>query len=332
MAIELLSPVGRQVQGNILQVNTTDRTGKPLLSLDGKPKTSVFFAMAFAKTPGVTDWFREPDPMWIAIYNAARQAFPQDFDPTSGLLQPYVKNFAFKVMDGDGRDDDGKPNSDKPGMAGHWILKFSSSFPARLTHGNTYITDPATPKNGWFYRVLFEVAPNTGPKHGLYLNPMGVELIGAGEEISGGIDAVAAFAAAGAVALPAGATALPQGFGGQAATAPNMRPAMPPAGGTMHPPPGLAQPSGMAIAAPGAPLAAPGAALAPPSMHQPNHAFVANAGAPLAAPGAVLAPPPVAQPTYGPGPNAQGHAPAAWFGMGHSAEALIAGGQIVRTS
>src|SRR6478735_7621699 len=149
MAIELLSPVGRQVQGNILQVNTTDRNGKPLLTLDGKPKTSVFFAMAFEKTPGVTEWFREPHPMWLQIYNAARTAFPQDFDPNTGLLHPHIKNFAFKIMDGDGYDDDGKSNREKPGMAGHWVMKFASSYPARLTHGNSYITDPAIPKNGW---------------------------------------------------------------------------------------------------------------------------------------------------------------------------------------
>lgn len=340
MAIELFSPVGRQVQGNILQVNTTDRAGKPLMSLDGKPKTNVFFAMAFEKTPGVADWFMEPHPMWLAIYNAARTAFPGDFDPTTGRLHPHIKNFAFKVMDGDGYDDDGKLNRDKPGMAGHWIIKFSSSFPAKLTHGNTYITDPSIPKNGWFYRVLFNVEPNTGPKHGLYLNPMGVELIGMGQEISGGIDAIAAFAAAGAVALPAGATALPAGFGGQAGTAPNMRPAVPPMtpppGGAMHPPPGMgAAPSGVAIApppmvAPGntpPPLTAPGT-LAPPGTLQPNHAFVQNAGATPPP----LTPPPVVQPTYGPGPAAQGFAPDAWLGQGHSVETLLAGGQIVRLS
>jgi hypothetical protein len=331
MTLELFTPVGRQVQGNILLVNTTDRNGNPLLTLDKKPKTSVFFAMAFDKTPGVVDWWMEPHPMWRQIYDAARLAFPNDFDPNTGLLHPHIKNFAFKIMDGDGYDDDGKLNSGKPGMAGCWIMKFASSFPARLTHGNTYIIDPNIPKNGWFYRVLFDIKPNDGPKHGLYLNPQGVELIGAGQEISGGIDAVAKFQEAGAAALPAGATALPAGFGGTAGTAPNMRQPAPLAapGATMHPPASLGvAPVGMAPA----PLAAPGAPLvAPAPLGQPNHSFVTNAGAPLAAPG-MLAPPPVVAPTYGPGPNAQGHQPAAWLGMGHAPEALIAGGMIVRTN
>jgi hypothetical protein len=316
-----------------LQVNTTDRNGNPLRTLEGKDKTSVFFAVAFAKTPGVTEWWNEPHPMWRQIYDFARQSFPQDFDPQTGLCR--LKNFAYKIMDGDGYDDDGKHNASKPGMAGHWIMKFASSYPARVTHGNTYITDPAAVKNGWFYRVLFDVKPNDGPKHGLYINPLGVELVGAGEEISSGIDAISRFAEAGAAALPVGAVALPVGFGGQAATAPNMRPvappmaapaAMSPPGGVMHPPAALAQPVAMAPAPVAAPLAAP----------VPNHAFVANAGmaapgAPLQAP-APLAAPPAAAPVYGAGPNSQCHAPDAWLGMGHSAEALIAGGQIVRVS
>jgi len=341
MPFELFSPVGRQVQGSILDIRTTDAKGNPLKTMDGKDKQTVFFAMAFPKTQAA--WWFEPDPLWMAIYNEGRQGYPMHFNPDGSCKLP---RFAWKVMDGDGVDDDGKPNNQKPGMAGHWILKFSSTYPPKVMHGGSYITDPKALKNGWFYRVLVGGQANIGsPKPGVFLNPLGVELIAMGEEIQGGADIAGAIAAAGQAVLPAGAIALPPGFAGQGGTAPNMRPpgagnmAPPPMGqapgGAMHPPPGMgATPSGMApppMAAPGGmappPLAGPGT-MAPPGALQPNHAFVQNAGAVPPA----LTPPPVVQPTYGPGPAAQGFMPDAWLGQGHTVETLLAGGQIVRLS
>lgn len=320
------SPVGRLVQGSILEANTKNKAGKQLTNRNGEPTQSFFFALAFRKTQA--QWWFEPDPMWMAIYNAGRTGYPTFFSADGACLKA---NFAFKVMDGDGVDDDGKPNNLKPGFAGHWIVKFSSTYASKLlAPGGVYITDPKVPKRGWFYRVLYSVAPNIGSdKPGVYINHNGVELMGGGEEIVGGPDVAQAAAQAPVAALPAGAYALPAGFGGDG-TAPSMRP---PATGNMAPPPGMgavaAPPPMVAPPAMGVPGMPPPGGMVPPA----SQAFVTNAGLPPP-PGAVaapLAPPPmVTQPVYGPGPNAQGFQPAQWMAQGHPADALIAGGQIVR--
>lgn len=334
---EAWTPVGRMVQGDVLTANTKNKAGAQLMTRDGKPRSNAFMAIAYPKTQAA--WWLEPDPMWAALYNAGRAAFPQHFD-AQGLCK--LPRFAWKIMDGDGVDDDGKPNNMKEGFAGHWVLKLSSSYVPKLLHAGQYIVDPKVPKRGWFYRAFISVESNAGAsdKPGLFINHNGVELMASGPEIVSGPDLVSAAAAAPVVALPAGAIALPAGFGaGSMAPPPQMggAPAMAPPGG-MHPPPGMgavpqAAPPGLTPPQMPAPVMAPaGVPVLPgvPTAAPANMAFVNNAGAPPL-PGAApaLALPVAAAPQYGPGPASQGQPPAVWLAS-YTPEQCIAAGVIVK--
>jgi len=51
--LELLTPVGRMVQGNPFDGRTKNREGRPLTFKDGSPRADYFFAIAIEKTnPG----------------------------------------------------------------------------------------------------------------------------------------------------------------------------------------------------------------------------------------------------------------------------------------
>lgn len=340
--MEFQSPVGRLVQGDVLKPQTTGKDGKPLLVKTGpnagQPRTSFFIAVAIPKTPGAQAWYQEQHPMFQAIYQTGRAGFPQGFNPSTGL--PNHPRFAWKITDGDGNDEEGKPNNTKPGFAGHWVVKFSNGFAPKLIQNGAYINDPEFCKRGYYVRVLGDIAPNTGAEvPGVYLNFYGVELVAYGEVIAGGPDVLAGFAKAGAAALPPGASLTPLANGpiGIAPPAAPGMPGMQPPGPaqTFQPPAALqaiANPvPNMGLVAP----AMPGIPAGPQLGAPPNPGFVAGAiGTPPALP--VLTPPqiqmPPAQPVYGPGPNAQGFQPAQWLAQGHPADQLIAAGCIVRTA
>lgn len=339
MPQEFVTPVGRLVQGSVFDANTTDNKGQPLIVKTGpnkgQPTQNHFMAVAFPKTQAA--WFLEPDPFWMMIYNEGRQGYPQHFNPQTGACNH--PRFAFKVMDGDGVDNDGKPNNTKEGFAGHWIVKFSTTIcPKGVFNGKYLNPQDAAEKNaikrGHFVRVMGSMRPNIGSEvPGIYLNQSGVEWIAYGPEIISGPDALAAFAAA-------------------------PKPQQLPPGATMTPPAGAAMPAMGAVpggvppgvapqAVPMQPAAVPGGPVAVPMQPgmpapgTPNHAFVQNAIGVPGAPGAVP-PMPSAAPAMPPAapaaPQFQMTAKAGGFtreqynAQGWTDDKLVADGIMVRVA
>ncbi len=209
--LRITSPVGRLVQGDLDEPQTKDAAGAPRVVKTGpnagQPNPQYFIAVAFAKT----------DPAWPAFYGQlvakAAEDFPNLFPqgPTGPCIHP---QFAMKVVDGDGVDTSGKSNASKEGFAGHWVVRFASSYPPRLFHAGKYATheqiqEKGAIKRGYFVRVNGTVEGNANAQRpGIYVNLDMVELSAYGPEIVSGPDASEAFGAAPA-ALPVGATAAP---------------------------------------------------------------------------------------------------------------------------
>lgn len=253
-SLEFTTPIGRFVQGDLFKGSDKDRKGNPYIIKTGpnkgQPTTRYFFAVAFAKTDAAFM------ALWQQLAQLARQGYPQYFDANGNCTHP---RFTYKIVDGDGVDDDGKPNNTKEGFAGHWVVKFSGSFPPKVFHAGKYdpmqqVTDPAQVKRGWYIRVAANAKPNIGSDvPGLYLNASLVSIEAAGPEITSGPDASAAFAQP-AGPLPQGATAVP----------------MSPQPGAMPQQPAM-MPNMAAMGMPGVPQALPGVAPSahPAGMQQP---------------------------------------------------------------
>lgn len=226
----------RFVQGSVDEPQTKDAQGNPRLVKTGpnigQPNPQFFVAGAV----------RKDDPEWPAFWNTlvtqAAADFPNLFPqgPGGACVHP---QFSFKVIDGDGLDQNGKSNSDKEGFAGHWVVRFASSYPPRCFHVGRYhpheqIQEKGAIKRGYFIRINGTVEGNgNAQRPGLYVNLDMVELAGYGPEIVSGPDASAAFGA-GPTALPAGASAAPVGA---PATGPGPGSGGPVAGPAAAPPP-----------------------------------------------------------------------------------------------
>lgn len=323
MATEFVTPVGRLVQGDPLKAVTTDRSGNPLLVKTGpnkgKPTQQFFISVAFPKmTENPQTKVMEPNPGYAAFYNIlyaeGRRGYPQMFDAQGNCVHP---RFTFKVMDGDGVDNNGVPNNTKEGFAGHWVVKFVTQYAPKLIDlQGQYIIDPSAIKRGYFVRVFGNTEANLGSDvPGVYVNHTGIQLCGWGQEISGGADIAAAFAAAGAVVLPPGASATP--------LAPAAMPALPGVQG--GPPPQQMTP----------PMQPPAMHTPPPmqppgAMPPPNHGFVQGAMQPGVQGGPPPMMPPPAAPQYIMTPKAQGWAREEWHRSGYTDEVLLAQGFMIQ--
>lgn len=274
---DFLTPVGRMVQGDPFEAQTKDQQGNALTIKSGpnmgQPTQRYFIAVAF----------RKDDAAFPAFYQKlvaqARADWPQLFDAAGNCTHP---RFSWKLVDGDGVDDNGKQNATKEGFAGHWVVKFGSSFAPRCFHAGHYqpheqIQDRNAIQRGYFVRVAGTIEGNGNQqKPGLYVNLSMVELAGVGPIISSGPDASAVFGGAAPV-LPAGASPLPM----HAAT-----PGLPQMPGAPLAPAGLPQPPG---ALPGAaPLGLPGAVAAAPLLPGPS-AAPGFAGSAMTSPSSPLA-------------------------------------------
>lgn len=345
---DFISPPGRLLQGEVLGAQTKDNKGQQLTVKTGPnkgaPTQRAFIAVGFPKTQAA--WWQEqapphangqPNTFWQDIYNTARSGYPQHFNPDGSCKHPRM---AFKVMDGDGVDDNGTPNNTKEGFAGHWVVKFSSSFiPQAIMNGATLNpNDPVQKdaiKRGYWVRVLGNMAPNIGSEvPGVYINHNGVEFIAYAEEIKSGPSAAAAFAAnaytgplpPGATLAPPTPTATPSMPGAAVPGIPGV-PAMP---SSMPAPQMPAMPAPAGVPMPGAPAAMP--AMPAPAGVQPNHAFVQGA---IGVPPGVPAPPAMpAMPAAPQVPQYQMIGGAASFtreqmhANGWTDDALIAGGMM----
>lgn len=327
--VEFLSPVGRLVQGDCFEAQTTDMQGNPRVYKSGakigQPNPQFFIAVAFAKN----------DPAWPAFWalldSVARVGFPNLFPNNGACVLP---TFAWKVVDGDGYDTAGKPNNQKGGFAGHWVVRFSSGYAPRCFYTGRYapheqVNDKLAIRRGYYVRIAGNVSANNDQvKPGLYLNLNLVELCFTGTEITSGPDAAGVFGVAPAPVAPAGATPLPAGVMGAGGT-----PMAGPGGAPLAPPAAMAPP---AMMTPPAAMAPP---VAPTAPVQPHAGFLAVPGAAapapvIPAPGMVPpappAPPVPAGPVFVMTAAANGLTREAYHASGWTDQVLLANGLMVQ--
>ena len=369
MGFQFLSGIGRVVQGSALVPSTTDQDGQPLVYKTGKnvgqPRTNFFIAVAFAKMVAEIGANNQPTGNMIPnpdfaelsgkMAQEARTGYPACFNAQGQCTHP---RFAWKFADGDGVDANGKPNSEKTGFAGHWVVKFSSNFAPKVVYNGNYTNDERAIKCGDYVRIAGDCQPNIGSNvPGLYLNHSAIEFIAYGEEIRTGIDAIGVFGAApaGNLALPPGASLTPMGGAApqmpamgmppQPMAAPQMAaPQMPAMGMPPQPmaapqmpamgmpPQPMAAPQMPAMGMPPQPMAAPqmpAMGMPPQPMAAPNHAFVNNAAGYPQPPAQQALPP--AAPVYTATPAAQGFTLEQWTAQGHTVDQLVAAGMFIRS-
>lgn len=283
MKQEFLTPVGRLVQGDPFEAQTKNMQGQPLVTQSGAPTQRYFVAVAF----------RKDDPAFPAFWQLLQGVGQASFPALGQIPPPWDPRcrFSWKLMDGDGVDDNGKPNANKEGFAGHWVVKFSSSFAPRCFHQGHYqpheqIQDPKLIKRGYFVRVAGTMEGNgNAQKPGVYVNLGMIELAGQGPEIVSGPDAAAVFGGTpgqlppGAQPLPmhaaAGAGGLPGSLPGGGMVAGQGLPGQMPGAALPGTMPGMQQPQqGMM---PGQPMTTMGAMPGQqPTMVQPNPGILGN--------------------------------------------------------
>lgn len=238
MKKDFLSPKLRLIQGDCFVGNDKNKSGQPKTDKSGNPVTTWFIAAAGQK--GVPD----VEAFKTMIEQEARMTAPQWFNPDGSCKHP---KFAFKIMDGDGIDDDGKPNANKPGMAGHWVFKFSSNYAPRCFQAGKYMPQDMLqyvpggvnpiPRGDYIHVSGTMEFNSDNAKPGMYVNLGMVVWVGLGERIISGPDAATVFAGIGA---PGG---VPQPVPGYGAIAAPVAPGMPPQ------PPGVAPTPPLPVAA-----------------------------------------------------------------------------------
>lgn len=337
-AVNITSPVGRIVAGDLYKPNTKAMDGSPLLVKTGanigQPRVDFYFALAIPKGTEKAWW----DTTWgQQILAVGAASFPQAYQ------RP---DFAWKITDGDSTvpNKRGKMPAKQEGYAGNWVLKFSGGFAPKIFRVKgpnqvEAILEPNAVKCGYYVEVAFSVAGNNQANNpGVYLNHQMVALAGYGPEIFSGPDPESA--GFGQAPLPPGASATP--IAGAAAIVPTAAPgpvahtmtakaggatyeAMIAAGWTdatllshgMMVAPVAAAPAPSMPPAPVAAIAPPPASAVPALPVAPNPAILTPPGATTAAP------PPPAAPSAPAAPAARTMLPKA---AGTPYEAFIAQG------
>ena len=291
---DFLSPVGRLVQGSVFEPQTVDAEGKPLVVKSGanagQPRVNYFFAIAIPKTSP------EMAPIFAKMNEIAAAGFP------AGQFRS--PSFAWKFIDGDGIDKNGKPYAEREGFAGHYVLRYSGSYAPKVhsAGGASVLTDPQSVKRGYYVRVYGSISPNNSTQQpGLYLNHSLVEMVGYGLEIVSGPDGSQVFGQAPAAVLPAGASAIPLAPAGAPMAFPGSVPGAGVPGGVPGAPAGL-PPGHPGASVPGAPAGFPGGVPGAGAPGVPGGV----PGVPGGVPGGVPAPA-----GYAPVPGAAGAPPGA---------------------
>lgn len=207
---EILTPVGRLVQGSLYQGQTTDLENRPLVYKDGtkagQPRTDYFFAIAIPK--GSETHWRETQ--WGSIiWQKGQSDFPKG--------QANHPSFAWKIIDGDSSipNKAGRIPCQREGFARHWVLNFSSSFAPSIYNadGTKQLLEPNAVNLGDWIQVFGSVVGNDAEQQpGVYLNHSMVAFAGYGERIIIGPDAKSV--GFGNQPLPTGCSPIPlaQGF------------------------------------------------------------------------------------------------------------------------
>jgi hypothetical protein len=187
-ATPLLFPVGRLVEGDVHEGQTTDANGRPLTIKSGvnagQPKTEYYFAVAIPKGNEQGWWETE----WgQTIFQVASAGFPG-----GEVNRP---DFAWKIVDGDSQapNQAGTVPATKTGFAGHWVVRFTSGFAPGLHTMMNGATEPQQLVGdqkilrGYYVQVYGSVAANGDrQKPGVYINHSMVCLLAYGEPISSG--------------------------------------------------------------------------------------------------------------------------------------------------
>ena len=245
--VDLLTPVGRLVQGSLYSGATTDAENRPLVYKTGpnmgQPRVNFWFSVAIQKKGeqhwNQTEWGQK-------IWNVGHAGFPQG--------QANGSSFAWKIINGDSQDPNTQGNKpcDNEGFPGHWILKFSGSFAPSLynENGTLPLTEPNAIQLGDYVQVYGYVEDNKSTQQpGVYLNHSMIARAGYGTRIIAGADPKAV--GFGGSPLPVGASTTPiASFAPPIASA--VAPVMAPA----------------AVAAPIAPAAVPSPIAPPPAYPQ----------------------------------------------------------------
>ena len=220
---ELLSPVGRLVQGSLYVGQTTDAEGKPLVYKTGpnagQPRVAFYFALALQKGSekhwSETKWGKE-------IWQIGHSSFPGG--------QAALPTFAWKIVDGDSDIPNrlGRKPCEREGYPGHWVLNLTSSFAPRIfdEYGSQQLLQADHVKLGDFIQVYGNIAGNGKTQQpGIYLNHSMVAFSRYGTRILMGVDPKSV--GFGNSPIPAGASLTPLESGFNPAT-PVSNPNVPP--------------------------------------------------------------------------------------------------------
>lgn len=202
---ELLTPIGRLVQGSLYTGANTDADNKPLVYKSGanigQPRVNFWFALALQKKGeqhwNQTEWGQK-------IWAVGHAGFPDG--------RANAPTFAWKVIDGDSQipNSQGKRPCDNEGFAGHWVLKFSGAFAPSLFNdkGTLPLTEPNAIQLGDYIQVYGYIEDNkSNQQPGVYLNHSMIAHSGYGQRIVLGADPKAV--GFGNMPLPAGASVTP---------------------------------------------------------------------------------------------------------------------------
>lgn len=212
MSLQILTPVGRLVQGAPMLQEQKDDNQQVKRNDDGTAKKQCFMAIAIDKN----------NPEWPAfyaqLYDVARKEFPHLIDASGNIGHP---QFSWKIQDGDGVDTSGKSVADKPGFKGHWILKMATMFMPKFFRDGAYsphleVQNPTELIHRGDYIKAFVGIRGNGvkptdraAKPGVYVSPEIVAFVGAGERINSGVDAEQAMGNAPTQWMPPGMSAVP---------------------------------------------------------------------------------------------------------------------------
>jgi hypothetical protein len=205
---EIVTPVGRLVQGSVYTASTKDGEGKPLVYKSGdnvgQPRKNYYMALAVPKG-AEAHWSATP---WGAkIVAVARKAFSE--------AQIALPSFAWKITDGDSLIPNGKGTvpAKCEGFAGCWIIKFSGSHaPTLLKLNSLGKTEPFLTENaimpGMYVQISGNVVDNESQqKPGVHINHGMVCYRAHGDLIFTGVDPDSV--GFGEAPLPAGVTVVP---------------------------------------------------------------------------------------------------------------------------
>lgn len=259
---QLLTPVGRLVQGSLYEPQTTDVENKPLTIRTGpnagQPRVDYYFGLAIPKG-NERHW---SETTWgMKIWAVGCRDFPNG--------QTNSPQFAWKVQDGDNNVPNkvGRKNCDKEGFPGHWVLNFSSGFQSQIYNedGTAQILENNSVNLGDWIQVYGSVAGNgSSQQPGVFLNHQMIAFHYYGKRIVLGADPKSVgFGNSGSIPMGASKTPLAQGF----------NPAVP------HPTPH-----------PVAAVYTVGAIL-PPTPHIPPHPGILTPPVPVSAPQRLMLPP-----------------------------------------